>query len=223
MKLGLISDIHGDMVALELAWAHLTILGADRIVCAGDLVGYGPHPDQVLAFLKEHSIDAVRGNHDRWAVERADGFPGIPSTFGGGLPSSDTVEALKPLPDYLLVADGLKVGVIVHGSPGDDMDFVTRKTHPPERLDGYLKEMGACLLVVGHTHKPMLYRSEHGLVINPGSVISAPVVSTSRTFALLDWDAEALTFHDVESGQCMEVAAWSVDGAAAWVRCANRF
>ena len=37
-------------------------------------------------------------------------------------------------------------------------------------------------------------------MINPGSVISAPVVSTSRTFALLDWGAMAVTFHDVESG-----------------------
>ena len=39
MKLGVISDIHGDPLALELAWSHLQILGADRIVCAGDVVG----------------------------------------------------------------------------------------------------------------------------------------------------------------------------------------
>ena len=57
MKLGLLSDIHGDAVALELAWAHLVVLGADRIVCAGDLVGYGPHPDRVVAFVAEHKID----------------------------------------------------------------------------------------------------------------------------------------------------------------------
>ena len=211
MKLGLISDIHGDMVALELAWAHLTVLGADRIVCAGDLVGYGPHPDRVVAFLVEHGIDAVRGNHDRWAIEREAGLPGVPSTFGGGMPSKETVEALELLPPHRLVDDGPRVGVIVHGSPGDDMDFVTRKTHPPELLDRWLQEMGANLLVVGHTHKPMLYRSEHGLVINPGSVISAPVVSTSRTFALLDWEAQAVTFHDVESGGLVAVEPWSVD------------
>jgi hypothetical protein len=60
------------------------------------------------------------------------------------------------------------------------MDFVTPRTHPPGLLDRWLKEMTASLLVVGHTHKPMLHRSEHGLVINPGSVISAPVVSTSE-------------------------------------------
>src|ERR1700722_10620160 len=131
MKLGLISDVHGDMVALELAWAHLTVLGADRIVCAGDLVGYGPHPDKVVAFVAEHKIDAVRGNHDRWAIERAAGMPGVPSTFGGGMPSAESVEVLKLLPPHLLIDDDSRIGVVTHGSPGDDMDFVTRKTHPP--------------------------------------------------------------------------------------------
>ena len=211
MKLGLISDIHGDLVALELAWAHLTVMGADRIACAGDLVGYGPHPDKVVAFLLEHGIDSVRGNHDRWAIERGSGVPGVPGTFGGAMPSGETVEALKLLPEHRLVEGPSKVGVIVHGSPGDDMDFVTRRTHPPELLDRWLEEMGANFLVVGHTHKPMLYRSEHGLVINPGSVISAPVVSTSRTFALLDWETMAVTFHDVEGGAEVEVRAWEIE------------
>ena len=208
MKLGLISDIHGDPVALELAWSHLTVMGADRIVCAGDLVGYGPHPDEVVAFLLEHGIDSVRGNHDRWAVERSSGVPGVPSTFGGGMPSAETVEALTLLPEHRVVEGPSRVAVIVHGSPGDDMDFVTRKTHPPALLDRWLREMGADLLVVGHTHKPMLYRSEHGLVVNPGSVVSAPVVSTSRTFGLLDWESMAVTFHDVESGSTLEVDPW---------------
>ncbi len=76
------------------------------------------------------------------------------------MPSAETVEALKLLPDHRLIDDGPRVGVIVHGSPGDDMDFVTRKTHPPDLLDRWLQEMDANLLVVGHTHKPMLYRSE---------------------------------------------------------------
>ncbi len=209
MKLGLISDIHGDALALELAWAHLTVLGADRIVCAGDLVGYGPHPDRVIGFVREHKIDSVRGNHDRWAIERSRGLPGVPSTFGGGMPSAESVAYLETLPEDLLVDDGPgNVGVIVHGSPGDDLDFVTRKTHTPGKLRHWLKKMGANLLVVGHTHQPMWYGCPDGIVINPGSVISAPVVSTSRTFALLDWAEGSVTFHDVESGEAKEIRPW---------------
>ncbi len=210
MKLGILSDIHGDPLALELAWAHLTVLGADRIICAGDLVGYGPHPDQVIEFVREHAIDAVRGNHDRWAIERDQGIPGTPSTFGGGIPTEESIDYLATLPTELLIDDGAgQVGVIVHGSPGDDMDFVTRKTHSPLRLEHWLKTMNADLLIMGHTHKPMWYSGAAGLVINPGSVISAPVVSTSRTFTLLDWTERTVTFHDVASGDLREVRPWS--------------
>ena len=122
MKLGLISDVHGDPLALELAWAHLTTLAADQIICAGDVVGYGPFPDRVVAFLKEHAIDCVRGNHDRWALERG---PGEPDEFGGGTPSAETLEFLERLPFYRLIADGPHIAVIVHGSPRGDMEFVT--------------------------------------------------------------------------------------------------
>ena len=209
MMLGIMSDIHGDAVALELAWAHLTVLGADRIVCAGDLVGYGPHPDQVISFVRDHAIDAVRGNHDRWAIERNQGIPGTPSTFGGGLPSEDSVEFLTTLPADLIIDDGAgQVGVVVHGSPGDDMDFVTRKTHPNHLLEHWLSTMGTSLMITGHTHKPMWLECAHGLVINPGSIISAPLVSTSRTFALLDWTERSVTFHDVESGEPKAVKPW---------------
>ena len=210
MRLGIVSDVHGDLVALELAWAHLTVLGADRIVCAGDLVGYGPLPDKVVDFVREHDIATVRGNHDRWAVEREDGLDGVPSTFGGALPSAESVAFLRSVPADLILDDGAgRVGVVVHGSPGDDMDFVTRKTHPTHLLDHWLGKMNAGLLITGHTHKPMWYEGRNGLVINPGSVISAPVVSTSRTFALLDWPAGLVTFHDVESGEPREVKPWT--------------
>ena len=213
MKLGLISDIHGDPVSLELAWAHLTVLKADRIVCAGDVVGYGPFPDRVIAFVREHQIPSVRGNHDRWALERG---LGVRDEFGGGTPGPETLAYLQTLPTDLLVSEASKVGVVVHGSPRSDMEFVTRPTHPPSVLRGYLQTLGANLLVVGHTHEPMWYRCDRGLVVNPGSVVSMhlrrnsrrPPLSTSRTFALVDWGELSVTFHDVETGATVAVEPW---------------
>ncbi len=206
MKLGVISDVHGDFVALELAWAQLTVLGVDRIVCAGDVVGYGPHPDRVIAFLKEHEIPTVRGNHDRWAIDRG---PDIPDPYGGGTPDDATVEFLETLEPFLLVPHGHRVGVVVHGSPTDDMEFITRRTHAPYVLDRYLEQLNADFLIVGHTHEPSWYHGGRGLVLNPGAVISAPVVKTSRTFAVLDVETLEATFHDVESGQRIDVAPWN--------------
>jgi putative phosphoesterase len=205
MKLGLISDIHGDPIALELAWSHLTLLGADRIICAGDLVGYGPFPDRVAAFMQKYAIASVRGNHDRWALERG---PGAVDEFGGGTPAAETLDYLRTLPFDLLVAQDRTIGLVVHGSPQSDMEFLTRHNYPPNALRWYLRELECNFLAVGHTHRPMWYRCPDGLVLNPGSVVSMPVIDSSRTFALLDLDTLEPTFHDVESGQVIEVEPW---------------
>ncbi len=205
MKLGLISDVHGDPVALELAWSHLILLGADRIVCAGDVCGYGPSPDRASAFLAEHQVASVRGNHDRWALERG---PGVPDPFGGGIPSAETLQFVAATPFDLAISWEKRIGVVVHGSPFDDMEFVTRKDHPPRVLRDWLTMLQADFLVIGHTHLPMAFHCPEGLVINPGSVISAPRVTTSRTFALLDLSNLTPTFHDVESGSEISVPPW---------------
>ena len=54
----------------------------------------------------------------------------------------------------------------------------------------------------------MWFRCAEGLVINPGSVVSMPVVETSRTFALVDLDTLEPTFHDVETGRPMDLEPW---------------
>ncbi len=206
MKLGLISDIHGDPVALERAWTHLTDLGVDRIVCAGDLVGYGPFPDQVVSFLQERQIPSVRGNHDRWAVARG---PGIADEFGGGTPSRETLDFLGTLFPDLVIEAGTMIGVVVHGSPSSDMEFVNRRTHPPSVLRGFLRDLNCDFLVIGHTHQPMWYRSPEGkLVVNPGSVVSVPVIDSSRTFAVVDLARPEVAFHDLETGEPFSLDPW---------------
>jgi putative phosphoesterase len=205
MRLGLISDVHGDPVALELAWSHLTVMGADRIVCAGDLVGYGPFPDRVITFMREKQVASVRGNHDRWALERG---AGVRDEFGGGTPGAETLEYLRALPFDLVVEHQTKIAVVVHGSPSSDMEFVTRQRHPPESLRRYLRDLQCSLLVIGHTHQPMWFRCTEGLVVNPGSVVSGARIDSSRSFALVDLAMLEVTFHDVESGETIEVEQW---------------
>ncbi len=159
MKLGLVSDIHGDPVALELAWAHLITMKVDRIVCAGDLVGYGPFPDRVVAFLKERQIPSVRGNHDRWTVSRG---PGAVDEFGGGTPSHETLEYLGSLPADLLIEAGTRIGVVVHGSPSSDMEFVNRRTHPPARCPQRLSPSAWQRSTRGRPHAPANVVSQSG-------------------------------------------------------------
>jgi putative phosphoesterase len=205
-KIGLISDIHGDPEALGLALAHLAALGAERVICAGDLVGYGPDPDRVVAILAEHQIEAVRGNHDRWALQRG---VGVADEFGGGTPNDATLGFLRALPAHRLFSGEGRVGVVVHGSPRSDMEYVTRESHPPGVLRRLLDELGADMLVVGHTHAPMCFRCERGLVVNPGSVIGLPVVESSRTFALVDLAELSVSFHDVRTGRALTIPPWA--------------
>ncbi len=204
-RIGLISDVHGDPLALELAWSHLTLLGAERIVCAGDLVGYGPEPDAVARFIDDRSIATARGNHDRWAVERGEG---VPDEYGGGVPSAATLGFLERLSPGLVLEGAGRVGLVVHGSPRDDLEFIARRSHGPEILRGYLAELGADLLVFGHTHTPMWYRCDRGLVVNPGSIVSAPIVKTSSTFAIVDLATLTPRFYAVETGRPVAVRAW---------------
>lgn len=205
MKIGLISDVHGDLRALEWAWSHLTDLGADRVVCAGDIVGYGSRPDEVASFLAERQIACVRGNHDRWTLARP---PGTLDEFGGGAPGNAARAFLGELePDLVLVADS-RFAVIVHGSPYSDMDYVTPTSYPPSALREMLNFLRADLLVVGHTHIPMWYRCAEGLVVNPGSLITEPVVRSSRSFAVVELETLTASFFDVQSGRPIEVPAW---------------
>ena len=155
-------------------------------------------------FLTEHQIPSVRGNHDRWALERG---IGVADEFGGGTPSVETLEYLARIPAELRLELTTSIAVF-HGSPKSDMDFVTPQTHPPSILRRYLVDLRCRLLIVGHTHRPMCFRCPGGLVINPGSVVSIPRIDSSRTFAMVDLDTLEVTFHDVESGDAIDVALW---------------
>src|SRR5215203_5337346 len=64
-----ITDIHCNLPALEAALARIEELGIERLYCGGDLVGYGPHPDEVVARIAERGIPTVYGNYDH-AVAR---------------------------------------------------------------------------------------------------------------------------------------------------------
>ena len=68
-RLGVVSDVHGDVHALVDALRVIDAMGCDAIVCAGDCVDYGLFVEETLALLARRAIPTVRGNHDRWALD----------------------------------------------------------------------------------------------------------------------------------------------------------
>ena len=68
-RIAVITDIHGNLPALEASLAAIDAIGVDEIYCGGDLVGYGPHPNEVCALIEERGIPTIYGNYD-YAIAR---------------------------------------------------------------------------------------------------------------------------------------------------------
>jgi putative phosphoesterase len=199
MQLGLIADIHGDHRALEATLRHLDEFGVATILCAGDVVGYGTHADAVVDLLRERDIPCVRGNHDRWALEKRQvlGMQG----WKGAVLRDTTWEYLRALPSSLRIACGGRPIVVFHGSPAGDTEYVTPYKPIPASVDRFWDESDAQVLVLGHSHIPMVERTPRGTIINPGSVLGVSGVQTSYSFAVVELEGLAVRWHEIRTGR----------------------
>jgi putative phosphoesterase len=164
MRLGVISDVHGNRVALEAVLDDLP--DVDRLVCAGDVVGYNPWPADCVAAMRDRSIPTVMGNHDRAVAGetpfRFNSMAAAGVDYARERLDDDGLAWLADLPSERAVAGGRVK--LVHGHP-DDPD---RYTYPEEFSARMLQ--GEDLLVTGHTHVQGHRVFEEGVVMNPGSV-----------------------------------------------------
>ncbi|AXG05542.1 metallophosphoesterase [Haloplanus rubicundus] len=164
MRLGVISDVHGNRVALEAVLDDMPKV--DRLVCAGDVVGYNPWPTDCVAAVRERSIPTVMGNHDRAVAGetpfRFNSMAAAGVDYAREQLADDALAWLADLPPERTVADGRVK--LVHGHP-DDPD---RYTYPEDFSPRMLR--GEDLLVTGHTHVQGHRVFEEGVVMNPGSV-----------------------------------------------------
>lgn len=199
MRLGLIADIHGDVQSLEAALRRLDGLAVDRIVCAGDLVGYGDEPDEAVKLIREREIPCVMGNHDRWALERRQLF-GLRGWRAAEL-RDDTWAFLETLPFSRRLEYGSRAVEIHHGSPASDTEYVTSYKPLPRSVESFWERTRAQFLVLGHTHIPMIEHCPEGTVINPGSVLNVPGIQTSHTLAILDTDRPSIRILEVLTGR----------------------
>lgn len=185
MKVGLISDVHGDFAALENTIEKMNAEHrVSRILCAGDLVGRGPEQNRVVDYIRSNEIITVRGNHDEW-------FYGI---------SEENTAYLKNLPlDWEDKIGGLKV-YMCHGKPGNNMWGMYRDHLSETYLSMVLKSLKADILVTGHTHMPLYMKVDEGILVNPGSLYTFQSSrQTSKTYAVLDLELRSLNLYEASS------------------------
>jgi putative phosphoesterase len=199
MRLGLISDIHADARALEAALRVLETLGVDQIVCAGDLVGYGSQPDPVVSLIREQSIPCIRGNHDRWALERRHVLG--PRGWKPAEMNDATWEFLAELPPERRIVAGGRTIAVHHGSPNNDTEFVSPYKPLPASVERFWADTDCELLILGHTHLPMIDRGSGGTIINPGSVLGVTGVQTSYSLAVVELPSLDVRFYEVRTGR----------------------
>jgi len=203
MKIGVISDIHGNRVALRAVLSDMPEV--DHLVCAGDVVGYNPwHADCVDAMRGESAalpegpwpsapIPTVMGNHDRAvAVETPFTFNGMAQAgveHARGLLSDEQLDWLAELPDERLLFD--ERVKLVHGHPEDPDHYTYPDEFGPDLLDG--EE----LLVMGHTHHQHHEVYDEGIVCNPGSVGQPRDGDARAAYAVVDLDERTVDEHRV--------------------------
>jgi putative phosphoesterase len=197
MRLGLLSDIHGNRVALSAVLDDMPPV--DRLVCAGDVVGYNPWPAECVAAVRERGVPTVLGNHDRAVAQgtafRFNSMAAAGVEYANERLDQDAVEWLRTLPDERTVADGRVK--LVHGHPDDPDRYTYPDQFGPEMLDD------EDVLVLGHTHVQAHRSYDEGVVVNPGSLGQPRDGDPRAAYAVLDLDdlsvEERRVEYDVEA------------------------
>lgn len=176
MKLALLSDIHGNHLALQKV---LEDLGGDdhRIVCLGDVAWGGPQPVEVIARLRKLACPVVMGNTDEVLIgkrkenlQRPDArkLTEIGKWCKSTLSPSD-VAFIKSFKETVNLKVGDEEMLCYHGSPRSNMESIFSISDDTE-LDTMIANRPERFLAGGHTHIQMVRRFRDKLIINPGSV-----------------------------------------------------
>jgi putative phosphoesterase len=208
----LVSDIHANPWALDAVLADAGPV--DHVLCAGDLVNYGPAPRAAVARVAELDATIVQGNHDAAVALGSD-----PRASARKQPlaiamrnwtreqlAGDAVAWLGSLPGSARWAAGDARFVICHATPQDNR-YDYRLT--PQAEDDLVHDLTAGvdgdLLVLGHTHLPYVRRLGNLTLVNPGSV-GQPLDGDARASYAM-WEDGQITLRRVAYNQTQVLAA----------------
>ncbi len=177
--IGLISDVHANLPALEIVLAELDVRGVDGIFNAGDLVCYGPSPNEVIHLLREREIVSIYGNRDREVYE----FPLRYEKYKQNLHplkfrayewtynelTKENLQYLKSLPEQVSVGVNSHKLLMVHDRIHPQMPQ-PKPNNPNAQFEEIAASVEEDIIVFGHTHIPFVRQVAGKLFVNTGSV-----------------------------------------------------
>lgn len=181
MKAAILSDIHGNIHALEAVWEDLLKQEPDVVYCLGDLVGYGAFPYEVIGFIREHGIATVLGNYDEAvAFDLSDcgcfhKDPALAISNNQSLlwsrerTTDEHKSFLRSLPIQIRASKGRPSYLLVHGSPRRMNEYLYAHL-PPATFKRMAKLVGCDIVLFGHTHLSYQKQIANTWFINAGSV-----------------------------------------------------
>ena len=217
MRYFVLSDIHSNIEALTASVRKAKDIGYDRVLCCGDLVGYGPNPAEVMDLLDELGTTMIRGNHDRV-------ISGLDEPTHFNVAARQAVEWTRDhlTPAYLQRLADLTVGPLqitekaqlVHGSATDEDEYVVTQN---DAVVGLATSGGPSITFFGHTHEPLVFTRTirwsptyepdgaarlrlpaDRVLVNPGSVGQPRDGDPRASFLIWDDETSTLEFHRAE-------------------------
>ena len=199
MRVGLVSDIHANLPALDAVLADMPPV--EMLVCAGDVVGYNPWPAECVERIREEADAVVKGNHDR-TVRTPERYRANQMAMEGLRLAKEelSTEQLSWLDDLpRKVEFPAHEFLLVHDHPERQDEYVRPHQFPsiPQHLDDHQG------VVLGHTHIQHAETLDDHLVVNPGSVGQPRDGNPDAAYAVLDTEDASVdlrrTAYDIDA------------------------
>jgi putative phosphoesterase len=189
-KIAIFADIHGNIHALNAVIADARSRGIDMFLNAGDLVGYGVFPNEVIDVLRSTGVRSVVGNYDIEVIEghkKPRGEKGGAFSFAIRALSNRSKKYLGSLPRSLRLQIKGKRWLMTHGSPESINEHIYMNTSEV-RLRSLAKKAGADVIILGHSHRPFCRTVDNVTFINPGSVGRPDDRNPKASYAIVGTD-----------------------------------
>jgi len=226
MLIGLISDVHANVLALEAVLAELKRAGATQTVCLGDMVGYGPAPNETIELLRSAKVQCTLGEADERIAygfatrARRAGVADTTLEWTRSVIEPDHLQWLRELPVQRRFDTPAGRMRCFHGSAEDPAERINLQQDPMS-LTRLLQRQRCSVLCSGGSHVPYYRKvANAGWVINPGSVGLSLNGEPGADYALLSIEAGSVDVrmdkveYDV-AAVAFDIVAWGLPSVVA--------